>query len=200
MTSRLMLKGAQKTRMARLAFRRAPRTGSCLLFAGSPYMPRRLKVFRTTIGFHDAYVAAPSRKAALSAWGTTKDLFASEAAEEVTEPTLIAEVLARPGEVIRKARGALALPNKPGQGTAAPAKRRRPEPSRSALAAAEATLKAFEHRSAEELASLEAKQAELARQHSELQARHHAERAKLEQRRSTEARKYAARLEEWQSS
>ena len=99
-----MLQGAQKTRMDRLAFRRALRSGSCLLFAGSPYMPRRLKVFRTTIGFHDAYVAAPSRKAALSAWGTTKDLFASEAAEEVTEPALIAEVLARPGEVIRKRR------------------------------------------------------------------------------------------------
>ena len=29
----------------------------------------RLKVFRTSIGFHDAYVAAPSRKAALEAWG-----------------------------------------------------------------------------------------------------------------------------------
>jgi len=197
-----MLQGAQKTRMDRLAFRRAPRFGSCLLFAGSPNMPRRLKVFRTTIGFHDAYVAAPSRKAALSAWGTTKDLFASEAAEEVTEPALIAEVLARPGEVIRKPRGALALPDKPepDRATAAPAKRRRPEPSRSALAAAEATLEAFEHRSAEELASLEAKQAELARQHSELQARHHAERATLERHRSTEARKYGARLEEWQSS
>jgi hypothetical protein len=30
-------------------------------------MPRKLKVFRTPIGFHDAYVAAPSRKAALEA-------------------------------------------------------------------------------------------------------------------------------------
>ena len=26
-------------------------------------MPRKLKVFRTPTGFHDAYVAAPSRKA-----------------------------------------------------------------------------------------------------------------------------------------
>jgi len=165
-------------------------------------MPRRLKVFRTTIGFHDAYVAAPSRKAALSAWGTTKDLFASEAAEEVTEPALIAEVLARPGEVVRKPRGSFALPDKPEpvRAAAAPAKRKRPEPSRSLLAEAEATIEAFEHRSAEELASLEAQQAELARQHSELQARHHAERAKLERRRSTEARKYAARLEQWQSN
>jgi hypothetical protein len=28
----------------------------------------KLKVFRTPIGFHDAYVAAPSKKAALAAW------------------------------------------------------------------------------------------------------------------------------------
>lgn len=34
-------------------------------------MPRKqkLKVYRTPIGFHDAYVAAPSQKAALKAWG-----------------------------------------------------------------------------------------------------------------------------------
>ena len=68
-------------------------------------MPRKLKVFRTTIGFHDAYVAAPSRKAALAAWGTTKDLFATEAAEEVTDPDLMAEPLARPDEVIQRTRG-----------------------------------------------------------------------------------------------
>jgi len=30
-------------------------------------MPRALKVFRTAIGFHDAYVAAPTMKAALAA-------------------------------------------------------------------------------------------------------------------------------------
>ena len=32
-------------------------------------MARALKTFRTAIGFHDAYGAAPSRKAALKAWG-----------------------------------------------------------------------------------------------------------------------------------
>ena len=49
---------------------------------------RRLKVFRTAIGFHDAYVAAPSRKAALEAWGTDKDLFARGVARllDVLEP------------------------------------------------------------------------------------------------------------------
>lgn len=164
-------------------------------------MPRHLKVFRTTIGFHDAYVAAPSRKAALSAWGTTKDLFASEAAEEVTDPLLMALALARPGEVIRTPRGPLTPPAElePVQAKAAPTVRKLREPSRTALAEAEAALAAFDHRSADELAGLEAKQAELARQRRELQTRQQAERATLERRRSTEARKYSARLEDWQS-
>ena len=37
----------------------------------------KLKVFRTPIGFHDAYVAAPSRAAALRAWGADTDLFST---------------------------------------------------------------------------------------------------------------------------
>jgi hypothetical protein len=70
-------------------------------------MPRKLKVFRTPIGFHDAYVAAPSQKAALEAWGAGANLFARGTAEEVTDPRLTAEPLARPGEVIRVSRGDL---------------------------------------------------------------------------------------------
>ena len=68
----------------------------------------KLKVFRTAIGFHDAYVAAPSRKAALAAWGSDKDLFARGAAEEVTDPDLAAEALAQPGTVIKRLRGTAA--------------------------------------------------------------------------------------------
>lgn len=68
-------------------------------------MPRKLKVFRTIAGFHDAYVAAPSRAAALRAWGATTDLFAMDAAQEVTDPKLMKESLAEPGVVIRKSRG-----------------------------------------------------------------------------------------------
>ena len=71
-------------------------------------MPRKLKVFRTPIGFHDAYVAASSRKAALAAWGADADLFARGVAEEVTDPTLTAAPLARPGEVVRVVRGTMA--------------------------------------------------------------------------------------------
>lgn len=68
-------------------------------------MPRKLKVFRTAIGFHDAYVAAPSQKAALEAWGANVDLFARGAAELVTDVELSEEPLAHPGKVIKRLRG-----------------------------------------------------------------------------------------------
>lgn len=70
-------------------------------------MARKLKVFRTPIGFHDAYVAAPSRKAALQAWGADADLFARGMAEEVTDATLMKEPLTHPGQVVRKIRGTM---------------------------------------------------------------------------------------------
>lgn len=69
-------------------------------------MPRaqKLKVYRTPIGFHDAYVAATSRKAALKAWGSDADLFARGIAEQVEDPELMREPLARPGTVVRRLR------------------------------------------------------------------------------------------------
>ena len=67
--------------------------------------PRKLKVFVTSTGFHDAYVAAPSRRAALAAWGSSHDLFARGVAAEVTDPALMEEPLAHPGEVVKRARG-----------------------------------------------------------------------------------------------
>lgn len=68
-------------------------------------MPRKLKVFRTAIGFHDAYVAAPTQKAALEAWGTDTNLFARGVAELVTDPALSEAPLAHPGQVIKRLRG-----------------------------------------------------------------------------------------------
>lgn len=65
----------------------------------------KLKVFRTPIGFHDAYVAAPSQKAALEAWGTDTNLFARGSAEQVTDEKLMKAPLERPGEVIKVERG-----------------------------------------------------------------------------------------------
>src|SRR6478609_9516322 len=86
---------------------RKPRLGCAVLSHKRSEMPRKLKVFRTPIGFHDAYVAAPSRKAALEAWGSGADLFARGGAEEVTDPKLTEEPLKHPGEVIRVSRGDL---------------------------------------------------------------------------------------------
>jgi hypothetical protein len=90
-------------------------------------MARKLKVYRTPIGFHDAYVAAPNQKAALKAWGADADLFARGVAEAVTDDAMMKEPLAKPGEVIRRPRGTdaehmAALPK------SQPRARRRPDP------------------------------------------------------------------------
>lgn len=73
-------------------------------------MPRKqtLKVFRTPIGFHDAYFATPSQKAALKAWGSDADLFARGVAERVDDPELTREPLEKPGMVVRRLRKAAA--------------------------------------------------------------------------------------------
>jgi hypothetical protein len=88
---------------------------------------KKLKVFKTTIGFHDAYVAAPSQKAALAAWGSDHNLFATGAAEQISDAALTAEPLAKPGEVIKKVRGsvgdhlaALTKTDRPRRSTKAP--------------------------------------------------------------------------------
>ena len=73
----------------------------------------KLKVFKTPAGFHDAYVAAPSQKAALAAWGSTANLFARGLAEVVTDPALTRDPLAHPGEVIRVARTSADAPDPP---------------------------------------------------------------------------------------
>ena len=71
---------------------------------------KKLKVFRTPIGFHDAYVAAPSQKAALEAWGADSNLFARGEAEvvEAGSGPGAKEALERPGAVIRVLRGSAA--------------------------------------------------------------------------------------------
>jgi hypothetical protein len=66
---------------------------------------QKLKVYRTPIGFHDAYVAATSQKEALKAWGSDVDLFSRGIAERVTEEALTREPLDRPGVVVRRPRG-----------------------------------------------------------------------------------------------
>lgn len=69
---------------------------------------QKLKVYRTPAGFNDAYVAGPSQKSALEAWGSERDLFARGIAELVTDPALTAEPLASPSVVVKHSRGTTA--------------------------------------------------------------------------------------------
>lgn len=157
----------------------------------------KLKVFRTPIGFHDAYVAAPSRKAALKAWGSDADLFARGVAEVVTDAALTKAPLAAPGEVIKVSRGSAAeqmaaLPaDAPKTAkartakTAPPSKPKRaakpkPRPSRAKLDAAEKALADAEDRHRSALAELAKEEAALARRKRALVAEQEKERAELE--------------------
>lgn len=138
---------------------------------------QKLKVFRTPIGFHDAYVAAPSRKAALTAWGSDVDLFARGVAEEVTDDAaLMRAPLERPGEVIKLARGSTAehlaaasakvpASTKPSAPvTPRKASAPRPRPSRARLKAAEDLLADIDKTHRQAADALKARAAELERQ------------------------------------
>ena len=178
----------------------------------------KLKVFRTPIGFHDAYVAAPSQKAALEAWGTGTNLFAAGAAELVTDPRLTKEALARPGEVIRVVRGtadehvrALGKDRKTKKAggdrpTPGPAreresgkerKARKPRPSLAPVERAEKALERAEGRQRAELEKLRAEQQAIERRRRELEREHRAERDKLRQAVDEARETYRAAMEEW---
>ena len=157
-------------------------------------MARQLKVYRTVAGFDDAYVAAPSQKAALAAWGSAKDLFARGDAELVDDPALTAEPLARPGVVIRRSRGTTAeqiaslpanerraateddaAPDRKARPSAKPVKRaspkpdRPPKPDRQDLIDAEAAVQAMDGQHRDALRDLERREADLARERTALE-------------------------------
>jgi hypothetical protein len=171
-------------------------------------MPRKLKVFRTPIGFHDAYVAAPSRKAALEAWGSTADLFARGGAEEVTDPQLTAEALKRPGEVIRVSRGDLQAqlkalgPKRTSSKSArdvpeAKPARRRPPPTRDKMDRAETALAEAQASQDRERASLEKERDAIERKLEAAQARQERQTAQLAKRLEKAKADYHAALEKW---
>lgn len=173
-------------------------------------MARALKVFRTPIGFHDAYVAATSRKAALDAWGAAKDLFASGSAELVTDPELIKAPLASPGEVIKVSRGdaadhlRAAGNSKSGKRheAAGPSQLKRPSasaprPSRNALDLAEAAIAEFEKQATAERAVLNQREAELLRDRQALNARHRRDADKLGDKMERARDAYDQAMERW---
>lgn len=166
----------------------------------------RLKVFRTPIGFHDAYVAAPSQKAAIEAWGSGKDIFARGEAEVVTDPALTAEPLASPGTVIKKLRGSAAEqiaalgpdepPARKGKAAARPAKKA-PRPSREKLEKAEAAVAAAKEKRAAALGEIAERQAELERERRALAEKHDAELERLTKARDEAEAAYEAALRKW---
>lgn len=180
-------------------------------------MAKRLKVFRTSIGFEDAYVAAPSRKAALAAWGTDKDLFARGAAEQILDPELSKAALAKPGEIVRVPRGSLSEYlsaageiRKPASAAAAgraptrskaPAKPRKrpPAPSRAELDRARDALARKDRELASAISRVDEQIAELQAHRRDLRTQRDREVEDLQARIKQVEQAYHAALKEWES-
>jgi hypothetical protein len=187
---------------------------------------QKLKVFRTPIGFHDAYVAAPSQKAALEAWGSDTNLFASGAAERIDDPELTREPLASPGKVIRRLRGTMAehmaaLPKDKARSSktsksrsaetsaspprkAKPAIRKpppkpKPRPDRQPLTRIEAELAEIEKRHERERSALDRKQAELDRERRALERDQAREHDSVERRVAVAREKYDRAMRAWRA-
>lgn len=166
-------------------------------------MARQLKVFRTAIGFHDAYVAVPSQKAALQAWGSDSNLFGSGLAELVTDPALSKAPLAAPGEVIKVKRGTArehlaALPEakKKRIEKAAPAPKQT-RPRRTALDRAETALAAAEKQRAKDIEAVDQQIKNLQAKRRALADKHRTMIDRLQDKRDRQAEDYEAALQRW---
>jgi chromosome segregation ATPase len=153
----------------------------------------KLKVFCATSGFHDSIVAAPSRPAALKAWGAKTDLFSMGAARLVTDPKIARKALDRPGEVIRLKRSG------GGEDVPAPKKRSKPAkpPSRARLEAAEEKLAELEGRQRKESDTLNRELKTLEKKRDDLEARHSKARAAAELKVEAARESYDAALADW---
>jgi len=172
---------------------------------------QKLKVFRTAIGFHDAYVAAPSQKAALEAWGAEANIFAQGIAEEVTDPKLMEEPLARPGEVIKRVRGTheehvAALgknaprPKAKTKDADAPKAKSKPgpKPSRAELDAAEEALEKAGKKQRKALAKIDEQIQKLERERRDLQRKQEREHDKLEEEVDRARSAYQRAMRAWE--
>lgn len=176
----------------------------------------KLKVFRMAVGFHDAYVAAPTQKAAIAAWGADDDVFRRGTAERVTDSDLTKEPLSRPGEVVKRLRGTAAEqiaalgeaeppPRAAAKGKAKarpntrskPPPRPKPRPRRDPLAAAEAALEEAEARHGQALKEIADREAKLGRERKALETMQSRERERLEARRDKAETAYEAAMRRW---
>ena len=157
-------------------------------------MPR-LKVFRTTSGIHDHVVAAPSRPAALKAWGARTDLFSMGVASQVTDPRIKKKALEHPGEVIRISRSG--GDEKIAVSRRKPAKRRAAKPSRSMLDSAKRRLEQLIARQDAEMAAIDRELKALERKREQLKKRHAKARSMAEEKAEQARSDYEAALEDW---
>lgn len=157
-------------------------------------MPR-LKVFRTTSGIHDHVVAAPSRPAALKAWGARTDLFSMGVASEVTDAKVKKKALEHPGEVIRISRSGGT--EKTSVAKRKPAMRRVAKPSRKRLDLAEKKLEQIIAKQDAQLASIDRDLKSLERKRELLRKRHDKARSSAEEDFEQARSDYEAALEDW---
>lgn len=174
---------------------------------------QKLKVYSTPIGFHDAFVAAPSQKAALEAWGVGTNLFSQGSAHVVTDPKLTKVPLQHPGQVIKVSRGSHAeqlaalAKQEPPRRKVEPdieivpkkSKRRAPKPNRSALTRAEEALSKLRARQDTELGRLDSEIAAIEKRRREIQRRHEGQRDKAQQRFDDERARYESAVDRYES-
>jgi hypothetical protein len=182
-----------------------------MAMAKKPERKQKLKVFVTPIGFHDAYVAAPSQKVALEAWGADSNIFADGIAEQVTDPKLMEEPLASPGKVIKRVRGSAdehfaeldrAAPKKKaakesGKVVQLKPKKPKPKPSRDELDAAEEALEKAEKKQRKKLREIDDELQALERKRRELQRKHEAERDWLSEKAEQARSSYERAMRDW---
>ena len=158
-------------------------------------MPR-LKVFCASSGFHDAVVAAPSKPAALKAWGAKTDLFSMGVAKLVTDPKISKKALERPGEVIRLKRSGkgeeVSVPKRTERKKAKP-------PSRAKLAAGERKLEQLAQKQDAEREALEREIKKLEQRLDQLEKRHSKARKAAEAKLEDERDAYQAALADWEA-
>ena len=135
----------------------------------------KLKLFKTVIGFHDAYVAAPSRKAALEAWGASTDLFSAGLAEQVENAGVCEAAFDKPGQIITMKRGSAKEWTE-----RVKAKPRKPSKADLARARMEEKLTRLDERRTKALAALDREAEALRKKRSALETKFAAERARLD--------------------
>jgi hypothetical protein len=172
---------------------------------------RALKVFQAHLGFFDTVVAAPSKKAALDAWGSRQDLFHTGLASVAKQKDAVRAALAQPGVVLKRPAGSkdpfvaepglpkVKLgPKKPPLAKPSPPRRepvRKPEPpDRSELDAAKRALAAWKEEVKSSEADFALRKKQLAREEQEMKGKLRAGERELEQRLVAAKQAYARAL------